>query len=1123
MLKKYSKIITLTLLFVVLILSPADGVQAQHATHSVLAFGNWWKLEIREDGIYKISPSDIPALSGTPVGQLALYGQPGGMLDKTNGVPRIDDLQELAIQVYDANSNGLFDNDDYILCFATGPDRWVYDKDIQCYRWQHHAFSNANFLFLTVNNEPHKRIGSRNLQASAGEITSCHAVAVHNRDLTNYYKTGQVWFGEHFSSANSQTSISLSLPAAPIGTLSVHYALASFGSGNSSFTVAINGESRTHNLSAHNPYGSFSEWFPAGSSATVNASFSYLYGSNLSDGYLDYIEIDALVPMTLSGTQSMLRLTALDNDIHPHRVNGTGQGCRIWNVSDAANPTEIATSQNNSTLTFNDSATDTRTYIVFSPGAFRSPVSIAQIDNQDLHGANQPDMVIVCHNNFMEQAQRLAAIHSLHDNLQVLTVSQDQVFNEFSSGQTDPTAIRELLRMFYQRASIDSSLAPPRHLLLIGKGTFDNRDLLNKGLPTLVTYQTVQSFDDDGFSMASDDYFTFLDDSESGALYDTRDVSVGRLPAKNTNEATHLVDKIERYITRSDLLDDNSRGDWRNCVALLADDADPSCNGDTIFTNSSEITARLIQSRYPHYIIDKIYADAYIQQSGADGSFYPDVNNALKKRMDYGCLLLNYIGHGSAQYIGTERYMTKSTISTYNNHDRLAFFITSTCTFGRFDMVDETCGAEEFLLADGAGIGCVAASRPISHIQQVNTEMVLQALNPNNTIGDAMRIAKNNRTATQALTFLGDPALKLSFPIYDATVTTINGRTVDPNRNDSAQVLSTVTIEGEIRDNAGQLVSDFDGTLFPIIYDRAVNSFTLANDNEGCEVFFSQQNNLIYKGRTPVENGRFSFHFVVPRDVVFKYDRARISLYAKSASEDACGAYTNLYLGGFDENVDISCSRPSVRLFINDTNFLDGGITDPNPTLLALLHDSIGINAVGSGIGHDITATIDGNPNNIITLNDFYETDIDDEHSGSIRYKLSNLAPGRHTIVVKAWNIFNYSNSDSVSFFVHADDDDASDFHAFPNPATNQATLLMELNNCHSVTNAELHIYDMRGSCVFSTQPPVSADSYVVGPVRWNLCNGSGARLAPGIYIARFVVTTADGDRLCQQGKIVIK
>ena len=261
-------------------------------------------------------------------------------------------------------------------------------------------------------------------------------------------------------------------------------------------------------------------------------------------------------------------------------------------------------------------------------------------------------------------------------------------------------------------------------------------------------------------------------------------------------------------------------------------------------------------------------------------------------------------------------------------------------------MVDETCGAEEFLLADGAGIGCVAASRPISHIQQVNSEMVLQALNPNNTIGDAMRIAKNNRTATQALTFLGDPALKLSFPIYDATVTTINGRTVDPNRNDSAQVLSTVTIEGEIRDKAGQLVSDFDGTLFPIIYDRAVNSFTLANDNEGCEVFFSQQNNLIYKGRTPVENGRFSFHFVVPRDVVFKYDRARISLYAKSASEDACGAYTNLYLGGFDENVDISCSRPSVRLFINDTNFLDGGITDPNPTLLALLHDSIGINAV---------------------------------------------------------------------------------------------------------------------------------------------------------------------------------
>lgn len=1123
MLNKYSKIIVSVLLYAAFLLSTADRAIAQHASHSVLASGDWWKLEILEDGIYKITPSDVPALSGTPVAHLAIYGQPGGMLDKTNGATRIDDLKEMAIHVHDANNNGLFDSDDYILCFATGPDRWVFDNDIQSYRWQHHAFSNANHLYLSANDAPHKRISTRTLQASASEITSCHAVAVHNRDLTNYYKTGQVWFGEHFNSANNQTSIALSLPATPIGTLSVHYTLASFGNANSSFTVAINGESRSHNLSSRNPYGSFTEWFPAGSSATINASFAYQYGSNLSDGYLDYIEIDAIVPMTLSGTQTLLRLTPLDNDIHPHRVNGTGQGCRIWDVSDVANATEIATIQNNSTLTFNDSAAQNRTYIVFSPGAYRSPASIAQIANQDIHGADQPDMVIVCHNSLIEQAQRLASIHSLYDNFQVLTVSQDQVFNEFSSGQTDPTAIREMLRMFYKRAANDSSLNTPRHLLLLGKGTFDNRNLMNKELSTLVTYQTVQSFDDDGLSMASDDYFTFLDDGESGALYDTRDISVGRLPAKNVDEASHLIDKINRYITRSDLLDENARGDWRNYVALLADDADPSCNGDTIFTNSSEITARLIQARYPHFIIDKIYADAYIQQSGADGSFYPDVNNALKKRMDYGCLLLNYIGHGSAQYIGTERYMTKSSISTYNNHDRLAFFITSTCTFGRYDMVDETCGAEEFLLADGAGIGCVAASRPISHIQQVNTEMVLQALNPNNTIGEAMRIAKNNRTATQALTFLGDPALKLSFPLYDATVTAINGIPVDPTRNDSAQVLSTVTIEGEIRDKAGQLISDFDGTLFPIIYDRAINSFTLANDNEGCETFFSQQNNLIYKGRTPVENGRFSFHFVVPRDVVFKYDRVRISLYAKSASEDACGAYTNLFLGGFDESVNISTSRPSLRLFINDTNFLDGGITDPNPTLLALLHDSIGINAVGSGIGHDITATIDGNPNSIITLNDFYETDIDDEHSGSIRYNLSNLTPGRHSIVVKAWNIFNYSNSDTVSFVVHSNNDNVSKFHAFPNPASDQATLLMELNNCGSISDAQLLIYDMRGSCVFSTRPLMSADSYVVGPVRWNLCNGSGARLAPGIYIARFVVTTTNGDRLCQQGKIVIK
>lgn len=1102
---------------------PFHSAWGQYASHSVLREGNWWKIEFQDEGIYRISGSDIPAITGQPIEQIALYGYRGGLLPMRNGDQRIDDLEEVAIQVTDVNNNGTFDTEDYILCYSNGPGRWRYDGGMERYQWISHPYSNATYLYLTVSTGAHKRIASTNLSATTNEITQCHALALHNRDLTNCYSSGQIWVGERFNSTNNQGHFTLTLPAVPSQNLKVRYALASISKSGSSFTVTINGTSRTHSISTHNPYGSFNEVFPAGNSALVNVDITYQYGENLASGYLDFIEIDAVVPMTHSGALTMLYIPAGDTYVHPHRLKGVGEGCQIWDVTDFNNIVSPAFQRTGSELVFNSSTDINRTYAAFSPSAYQPPASIQPIANQDLHSEVNPDMVIVCHNSFLAEAQRLASIHSLYDDMIVLTVTQEEVFNEFSSGQTDPAAIREMLRMFNQRAATDDQLRRPRFLLLFGKGTFDNRDLLGNGLPTVVTYQTPQSFDDDGNSMGTDDFYTFLDDGESCSHYDSRDIAVGRFPAKTNDEAHLLVTKTERYITRIDLMDENSRGDWRNCIALLADDADPSCPGDTIFTNSSEITAKLILNHYPHYTIDKIYADAYIQQSGADGSFYPDVNNALKKRMDYGCLLLNYIGHGSAEYIGTERYMMKSNISNYANSYRLPFFVTSTCTFGRFDMLDGTCGAEDFVLAPNAGIGCLAASRPISHIQQVNTEIIMQSLNPDNTIGEAIQTAKNIRSATLALTLMGDPAVRLSFPKYNVVVTSINGRSVVDGQNDSAQVLSTVIIEGEIRDSAGQLVNDFDGILFPEIYDRAVTSHTLANDNEGCEVSFTQQSNLLYKGRTAVEGGRFSYRFIVPRDVAYKYDRARLCHYAKSISEDAAGAYTNLYLGGFDENVELSETRPSVRLFLNDTNFHNGGITDPNPTLLAILYDSIGINAVGSGIGHDITATLDGNPNSILSLNDFYEPSIADEHYGTVRYNFTNLSKGRHTLTLKAWNIFNYSNSATLTFYVHGTDAAVTEFLAYPNPAADFTTLYMEHNIQASVEKAELKIYDSRGSCVFACTPPAGNESYVVGPVRWNLNTQAGTRVVPGVYIARFTVTTRDGEQYTEQGKIIVK
>lgn len=1097
------------------------GQSSGYASHSALSSGNWWKMAVADEGIYKLSASEIASLNGSSADQIALYGQPGGAFDEDNSVARPDDLEEIPIEVVDHNGNGLFDGDDYLLFYATGADRWLYNNGLQQYTNPANPYAKYNYVFVTLASGTHLRVEQVDNGAATGAaLTAVRSTVKHEQELTNTHESGQIWVGEKLYGNNATQTITMTLPSAPTGKVRVRYALASISNSTASFSVDINGTTNIHTLGGSHPYGTYLDEASVGGT-TVTFTIQYSSNEPLAAGYIDFIEVDAETAPIFTGSQQIMRLPAGEGGLHTITVANVGSTCRIWNVSNIHNiysPTLTLGGNAASLVVPTDSE---QTLVVFN-GGYKTVGSISTVSNQDLHGTPNPDMVIVAHRDLLSQAQRLASLHTVKDNMEVLVCSDMAVYNEFSSGRQDPIAIREMLRMFKKRADMGNGNAP-RYLLLFGKGCFDNRNITGHSLPTIVTWQSVSSFDSEGGSIASDDIFGYLDDDESGMTYESLEVGIGRLPAKDADEATLLVDKIEHYMYRSDLTDEGIRGDWRNSVALLADDADPSCPGDTNFTYSQEVTARQINLLYPQYNIDKIYADAYVQQSGADGSFYPDAKNALTKRINYGCLLLNYIGHGSSQYIGTERYMEKSDINNYHNLNQLPFFITSTCTFGKYDMSTETCGAEEFVLSNGAGIGCVSASRPIAHVQMVNTSIVLQALNPSNRMGDALRMAKNAIPATHALNLMGDPALRLSFPDYKVVVTKINGVAVDSNRNDSALVLSTVCIEGEIQDALGNVVEDFDGYIYPEVYDRTVSARTLANDNEGCEVYYTKQQNLLYKGRSTVSGGRFEYHFIIPRDVAYQFAPCKLSHYAKSASEDATGSYEKLYLGGFDESVSLTETRPEVTLYMNDTNFRNGGITDENPTLLVRLFDSIGINAVGSGLGHDITAIVDENPNGIIILNDFYETDISNEHYGSVRYALSGLAEGRHTISVKAWNIFNYSNSGTIVFYVHGSDTVTScSFSAWPNPSSTSIAMRAEHNSPNGISSVCFEIYDIQGRLVRTLTPETATGSFVAGPVLWDLRGDGGQRVKPGIYPTRCVIITADGERLTERGKLVV-
>ncbi|MBR7168546.1 MAG: type IX secretion system sortase PorU [Bacteroidales bacterium] len=1104
-----------------------------YPANSVLSSGNWYKIAINTTGIYRITADDMASkgidISGLAISQLGIYGNGGGALSENNNDFEYNDLAENSIYVKDNNNNGLFDGNDYLLFYAQAADIWKYNKNLNRYEYHVHPYARTNYYYLGINVVGAKRISPTNIQQSASQkiLTYTYCSTIHN-DLTNTHKSGRIWVGEKFSNAVSSRSFSLAIPHAIVGSkINVRYALASISSANSSFSVTIDGNSQSHSYTPgyKYPYQGYSAASTATAESKCDIDIHYSFRESMATGYLDFIEINATAALSLGSGQLHFRNKENigNRKVSQFEISNTSSSTRIWNVSDPCNVYEISATHVGSKTTFIDSTTAEGEFIAFDGSHYHTPTSITAINNQNLHGLAQQDYVIVAPSVFAAEAERLAQLHRLYNGLDVVVVTPEQIYAEFSSGKQDPMAIRRFMKMFYDRALANNINKTPRYLLLFGKAVYDNKNITNINIPYVVSYQSETSFDSEGSSYTSDDMFGYLGNWETGSVYESIDIGIGRFPVKSLDEARIMVDKVEHYLTKKDLSSGLSRGDWRNYVTFLADDADPGSAEDVYFVSSSEKTTNLIKERYPTINIEKIYADAYTQQSGAIGSFYPEAKNALTKRINSGCLLLNYVGHGAAQYIGTERYMEKTDIASYTNRYQLPFFVASTCSFGKYDMDDDVCGAESFVLApNGGGIAIAAAVRPIGHSESFDTKVCLYALDKNNTIGDAFRMAKNETSMTHAMQLIGDPAIKLSLPENKIVVTAINEKPAGTPSADTATVLTKVTIEGEVRNSNDIIIDDFSGNIYPTVFDRFVTYHTLANDNDETEMEFSQQKNVLYKGRDSVVNGKFKYSFVVPRDVVYQYEYGKLSHYAHVETEDAAGAYSNIMFGGFNQDIEISESRPNIRLFMNDSLFVSGGITDENPAIYAILYDTVGINAVGSGIGHDITAILDGNNNQIMVLNDYYEPDRNNPYKGYIKYPLHNLSNGTHHLTLKAWNIYNFSASASIIFNVNNHTAvHIGNFYSYPNPATTKTVFRLEHNQPEQIKHIQIDIYDMMGHLVQHLTPTVVDGSYAIAQTEWNFTNNAGSKVAEGIYMARIVITTSNGEQHTAYTKII--
>ncbi len=1122
----------LTSFDLVLVPSPAatkSSSQAirEYTDRSVLASGKWVKIKVMTDGLHALTYALLRDLGIEDPSNVRVYGNGGGMLGMMNADPRHDDLVE----------NAIVNTGDKIIFYGKSEHSWKYFESTDFYLKVLHDYSAGNYYFLTSDLGAGLQVTNGQEPALPANYTSTSFDVVRHHELedVNLIRSGREWYGENFDIQTEQ-SFDMSLGSTlsgedvkimvqTIGRASDQTSMEVRANGNLLGRLEMQGTVIGHyTLPYANPATGTFTFAPA--SDEINISLRYIKNAPSAEAWLNFITVNGrrelYVPDDPGETVLRDRLSVGTDRITEFVINGAPASTEVWDITDPTRPVRMQTSMQNGTLRFKAETEELKEFIAFTPAtSFHAPVlegeDVGAVPNQNLHALSARNYMVISPPQFLPYARSLAAHRHDHDGLDTAVVTPQQIYNEFSSGCRDVSAIRDFLKMLYDRAGSPDEM--PKYVLLYGDGSYDNKGTHVNNTNLIPTYQSTNSLSPVA-SFVTDDFFGLLDEEE-GEATGLVDIGIGRFPVSTPEEAENVLEKTLSY-DQTDKM-----GDWRNTICFIGDDED-----NNIHMGQADELARYVEANYPNFTIGKIYLDAYTQVSTTSGPRYPDVNEAISQRMEKGALIMNYTGHGGSKGLAHERVLRIEDVQSWENWDRLPLFMTATCEFSRFDEYEAASAGELVLLSpDGGGIALLTTTRLVySGPNHVLNEYFYQYVfskdeqNRNYRLGDIIRLTKNATSGginKRNFTLLGDPALELAYPKHRVRVESINGKPVS-EQVDTLKALGKVNISGFMEDEQGNPLNSFNGMVYPAVFDKANSITTLANDDDP-PMTFSMRNRVLYKGKASVNNGSFEFSFIVPKDISYNFGYGKLSFYADNGLEDANGSFQEVVIGGSADSVTNDTDGPELNVFMNDENFVFGGMTDENPVLLAYVSDSNGINTLGNGIGHDLTAVLDGNTNQTIVLNDYYEADTDSYKSGKIRYTFKNLEAGPHKLKVKVWDVYNNSSEEILEFIVNTEQDLRLDHVLnYPNPFTTHTQFFFEHNQPSADLEVLIQVFTISGKLVKTIEYQAAASGYRVGPIDWDGRDDYGGRIGRGVYIYRVKVRTSLGHTAEKFEKLVI-
>jgi hypothetical protein len=1101
---------------------------------SVLNSGKWYKVAVGKSGVYRIDQSLFKKMGfntgNTDPRRIKIFTQGAGMLPQLISKARPIDLVEVAIFVQ-GESDGVFNQQDFILFYAEGPDKVRYDQEKEIFQYEKNLYAKSNYYFITVGDTPGKRMTTAdNLGPGYPHVREYENFSYHEINQHNELKSGREWFGERF---DITTELTLRFDLANIAENSPIKLVSDVMSqsfGNTSFNIFLNGvqfgqqdilpiPNAQYGIKGRHALDTFqttSSLVSATGRTMQELRYQYIKSAGTrSVGYLDFCLLQVRQQLRFTGETFFRSVASLQHPVSAFEMTGSNSSVLVWDITDPFEPVFQNTSFSSGTTTFSTETSFLKEFVAFITG---TPVLnlVGNLPNQNIRGSSTPALIIVTHPDFRQEALRLKAHRESFSNLPAIVVTTEEVYNEFSGGKQDVTAIRDLAKYFYNK-----NPGTLRSLLLFGKCSYDYHDVLADNKNLVPTYQSRNSLHPLQ-TYSSDDFFGFLDDhegewGESPAQGHTLDIGVGRLPVKSADEARNVVDKIIRYDTDSKLYNR-----WRKNIVFIADDGDFN-----VHQNQADQMAKHIDQNFPMYNTRKVYLDAFPQVPGAGGEISPEAKRQVEKAFNDGALIINYTGHGSERLWAQERILDEVTIQQFK-HERLALLVTATCEFGRQDDPLFPSGGELCILQPkGGAIGLVTTARPVSsstnfELNQAFYDAFFQKDDGKNlSLGEIFRRTKNNSVSgvsNRNFSLIGDPSLYLAMPELDIRVNSITTVT----NSDLLRALSTVVVQGEITNDQGDNIETFNGTLETTLFDKQTSFVTLGNENP--PFAYKQWYNALFRGKASVQNGSFEFEFVMPKNIAYGTDAGKLSLYAYHSSEhlDASGFTQDFSIGSSEENTVVDNTPPVMHLYMDDYTFENGGITGPNTRLLARLSDASGINISGYGIGNSIIAVLDDSESFI--LNDYYDADVDDYTKGTIDYRLASLKPGNHSITVRVWDTHNNPTSATMHFVVTDGEALAiEDFANYPNPFNESTTIFFTHNQAGEDLEANLMIYDYTGSAIMFYEFSIPASTNQVKLLELTRDEAIDKKLKPGLYLARLLVRSlADGSKNERVTKLII-